>query len=133
VSPTSEADEDKRKTLLRSLTEVGSKKPVGYLPLHTIKDFVKLPPETIAADATARRLAAAQFGPDTCCIKSGALYVYDREALAGLLQAQADAVSDAGLPHNADSFVAHIAAVWYAEDHAAYPIIAKAFGGGAAL
>ena len=125
---TSEPDEDKLKTLLRSLTEVGSTKLVGYLPLYTIRDFVKLPPETIAADATARGLVAAQFGPDTCCIKSGALYVYDREALAKFLQAQADAVSDAGLPPDPDRFIAHIAAVWYAEDHPAHPIITKAFG-----
>jgi hypothetical protein len=124
----SEPDEDKRKTLLRSLTEVGSTKPVGYLPLQTIKDFVKLSPGTIAADATKRGLVAAQYGPDTCCIKSGALYVYDREALASLLQAQADAVSVAGLPHDPDRFVAHIAAVWYAEEHPAHRIIANAFG-----
>jgi hypothetical protein len=133
MPPTSESDEDKRKALLSNLTGVGSTKPVGYLPLHTIKNFVKLSPETIAADATARGLMAAPFGPDTCCIKSGALYVYDREALARLLQLQADAVSVAGLPHDPDRFVAHIAAVWYAEDHPAYRIIAKAFGEGAAL
>ncbi len=130
---TSEADEDKRKMLMRSLTEVGPAKPVGYLPLRTIKDFVKLSPDTIAADAAKHGLAMAQFDPKTCCIKSGALYVYDRESLAKLLQAQADAVSVAGVPHDPDRFVAHIAAVWYAEDHPAYPIIAKAFGEGVAL
>ena len=34
--------EGERQTLLRSLIEVGSSKPIGYLPLHTIKDFVQL-------------------------------------------------------------------------------------------
>jgi hypothetical protein len=128
MPPTLEPDEDKRKTLLRNLTVVGSTKLVGYLPLYTIRDFVKLPPETIAADAIARGLVAAQFGPDTCCIKSGALYVYDREALAKFLQTQADAVSVAGLPNDPDCFVARIAAVWYAEDHPACWIIPRAFG-----
>src|SRR5581483_10311931 len=102
-------------------------KPVGYLPLHTINDFVQLSPEDIGAAAIARGLATAQFGPDTCCIKSGALYVYDREALAELLQAQADVISAAGLPLDPDLFVAHIATVWFAADHPIHPIIASAF------
>ena len=31
--------------LLRSLMAVGPSKPVGYLPLHTIEEFVKLRPK----------------------------------------------------------------------------------------
>jgi hypothetical protein len=68
-----EPSADERRTLLLSLTEVRPSKPVGYLPLHTIRDFVQLSLEAVAAAATARGLATAQFGPDTCCIKSGAL------------------------------------------------------------
>jgi hypothetical protein len=120
--------EDERRTLLRSLTEVGPSKPVGYLPLHAIRDFVRMPPNTVAAAATARGFATAQFGPDSCCIKSGALYVYDREPLANLLQAGADVLLAAGLPLDPDRFVAHIATVWFESDHPAHPIIASAFG-----
>jgi hypothetical protein len=123
-----EPREDERQTLLRSLTEVGPSKPVGYLPLHTIEDFVQLSPEAVAAAAAARGLAVAQFGPDTCCIKSGAIYVYDRKALAKLLQAGADVISAAGLPLDPDLFVEHIAAVWFAADHPVRQIIATAFG-----
>jgi hypothetical protein len=119
---------DERQALLLSLTEVGPSKPIGYLPLYTITDIAQLSPEAIGAAATARGLAVAQFGPDACCIKSGALYVYDRKALAKLLQARAEASSLAGLPLDPDRFVAHIATVWYAEDHPALPIIASAFG-----
>ncbi|SDR64238.1 hypothetical protein SAMN05519103_09566 [Rhizobiales bacterium GAS113] len=123
-----EPSEDERQTLLRSLTEVGPSKPVGYLPLYTIKDFVQLTPEAVAAAATARGLATAQFGPKVCRIKSGALYVYHREALANLLQARAEPISAAGLPLDPDRFVAYIAAVWFGEDHPAHPIIATVFG-----
>lgn len=114
--------------LLHSLTEVGPTKPVGYLPLDTIRNFVQQSPEAVAASANARGLMAVQFGPDTCCIKSGALYVYDRESLARLLQVQAREVLIAGLPDDPDRFVARIAAVWYAEGHPACQIIASAFG-----
>jgi len=114
--------------LLRSLAEVGPSKPVGYLPPHTIDDFVQLSPEALAKAATARGLATAQFGPDICCIKSGALYVYDREVLAKLLHMQADVISAAGLPLDPDLFDALIATVWFAADHPVRPIIASAFG-----
>jgi hypothetical protein len=72
--------EDERRTLLHSLTEVGPSKPIGYLLLYAIEDFAQLTFETIAASATARGLATAQFGPQASCIKSGALYVYHRGA-----------------------------------------------------
>ena len=122
--------EDERRLLLRSLTEVSPSKPVGYLPLYTLRDFAHLAPESAAADATARGLATAQFGPEECCIKSGALYVYHREALARLLQAQAGILATVGLPLDPDRFVKHIAAVWFGPDHPAYPIVAAAFGDG---
>jgi len=122
------AAEAERQTLLRSLTEVGPSKPIGYLPLQTIKDFVRKSPDAIATAATARGLATAQFGPEKCCIKSGALYVYDRQALSKLLQSRFDAVSAAGLQLDPDRFVELIATVWFAEEHPARPIIADAFG-----
>lgn len=55
--------EDERRFLSRSLTEVGPSKPVGYLPLYTLKDFVQLSPETVAAAATTRGLTTTQFSP----------------------------------------------------------------------
>jgi hypothetical protein len=108
--------------------EVGPSKPVGYLPLHTIKEFVQLTPEAAAAALAERGLATAQFGPAACCIKSGALYAYHREALAALLRANADTIRAIELSVDPDAFVASIATVWFEKDHPAYPIIAKAFG-----
>ncbi|MBY5809388.1 hypothetical protein [Rhizobium leguminosarum] len=121
-------DDEWRGTLLRSLTDVGPSKAVGYLPLYTIKRFLKTTPKALATSAASRGLAAARFTSRACRIKSGALYVYDRTTLTGLLQGQAEAVGPAGLPLNADAFVAHIAAVLYDEDHPAYGFIAAAFG-----
>ena len=126
-----ELSEEERNALLRSLTEVGPSKPVGYLPLITIETIAQLDPETVAAEARARGLATEQFGPSVCCIKSGALYVYHREALAALLRANAEAVHAAGLPLDPGNFVARIASVWFEQDHPARPIIAIAFGEGA--
>jgi hypothetical protein len=114
--------------LLRSLSKVGPNKPVGYLPLYTLTDVAQLAPESIAADAIARGLAAVQFGPEECCIQSGALYIYDRIALSTLLRSHADTLAAEGMPSDPDRFVAHIAATWLEPNHPAYPVIAAAFG-----
>ncbi|MDP9813684.1 hypothetical protein J2W42_006559 [Rhizobium tibeticum] len=85
-------------------------------------------PETLAAIAATRGLATAQFAQAACRIKSGAFYAYHREALGDLLRENADTIRVAGLPVDPDGFVAHIAAIWYEENHVARPIIAAAFG-----
>lgn len=122
-------DDQMRRAIWRSLTDVGPLKPVGYLPIYTIRRFLKTTPKVLAASAARRGLRSAKFTTKTSRIRSGALYVYDRKALEGLLSERAEAVQTAGLPLNADAFVAHIAAVWYDMDHPAHGIIAIAFGG----
>jgi hypothetical protein len=114
--------------LLLSLSRVGPNKPIGYLPLYTLRDVARVDPESIAAAAIGRGLAAVQFGPEECCIKSGALYVYDPVALSEILGARADTLAAEGVPSNPDRFVAFIAATWLEHSHPAYPIVAAAFG-----
>ena len=121
-------DDKMRSAILHSLMAVGPSKPIGYLPIYTIKRFLKTSPKALAASAARRGLATAQFTTKTCRIKSGAFYVYDRIALEILLNEQAEAVQAAGLPSNAGTFVAHIAAVWYDTGHPAHGIIATTFG-----
>lgn len=91
-------DEVERSFLLRSLSQVGPTKPIGYLPLQTIRLLAKLEPSSVARDAFDRGLESAQFGPAECCIKSGALYVYHREALGSSTSPIARAYSRLFLP-----------------------------------
>ena len=95
-------------SLFRSLNQVGPAKPVGYLPLNTIKNLVKVEVDQVIASAASRGLASAQFGPEECCIKSGALYIYDRQALTRLLRNHADLLAAAKMPIDPDHFVARI-------------------------
>jgi hypothetical protein len=120
--------DEERHMLLRSLSDVGPSKPIGYLPLYTIKEFLRSSPEILAADAATRGLATAQFAKDACCIKSGAFYLYHQAALGDLLRENVATVRVAGLPLDPDEFVAHIAANWYDTGHPAHPLIATAFG-----
>jgi len=119
-----------RRRLLCDLMQVGPTRPVGYLPLYTLKHLLLRDPQDVASEASASGLTATQFGPDGCCIKSGALYVYHREALAELLRSRADVLAANGLPTDPDHFVALIASVWFEQDHPVYPIVVAAFGGG---
>ena len=65
--------EASRSTILSSLTQVGPAKPIGYLPLYTIRDILQMDPYALAQDAKTRGLSSTLFGPNQCCIKSGAL------------------------------------------------------------
>ena len=120
--------EAEREVYLRDLSRVGPNKPIGYLPLYTIRDFAQLTLESVAAAAAARGLVTARFGPEACCIKSGALYVYNPSALAKILQTHAETLQASGLPIDPNHFISHIAKTWFQPDHPAYGIIAEAFG-----
>jgi len=117
-----------RTAVLSGLRRVGPRKALGYLPLRTITDILQISPATLLAEAASKGLAAIQIEPDRCCIKSGALYVYDRKALGELLEGAASTLNRHGLPLDPDQFVQHIAANWFESDHPAYPVIEAAFG-----
>ncbi len=120
--------EAEKAVLLHSLTAVGPDKTVGYLPLHTLAHFAQIDPDEVIQRAADRGLASACFGPNECCIKSGALYVYDPEALGKLLRTNTDILAATGIPAEPAAFVTYIAANWLEPTHPLYPIVAEAFG-----
>jgi hypothetical protein len=121
--PTEERDQ-----ILTSLTSVGANKPVGYLPLYTVRVVLEACEDLLIAEARSRGLDAVSLGPEKCCIKSGAVYVFDRHALRELLSASAHTLKRCRVATEPDEFVLQIAAIWFEPSHAAYPIIAAAFG-----
>jgi hypothetical protein len=120
--------EAERSTILSNLTQVGPAKPVGYLPLYTIRDVLQMDPYAVAQDARLNGLSAAIFGPDQCCIKSGALYVFDRQSLERLLRSSKLIVSASCWPLDPDQFVARIAREWIDDAYSVAPVIKRAFG-----
>lgn len=116
--------------ILESLTMVGPGKAVGYLPLRTVKRVLGLNIEDVIATAIVGGLRAISIGPPHCCIKSGALYLFDSDALEKLLRASSDILTDAGSPTDPEMFVRFIARDWFAPDHPIMPIIRAAFADG---
>jgi hypothetical protein len=120
-----------RRWLLCELTLVGPRKPLGYLPLYTLKHLLLCDPQHVASEAHGLGLTAIELGSDRCCINSGALYVYHREALAELVQARGGVLAANGLPVDPDHFVALIASVEFEHHDPIYPLVVAAFGGSA--
>jgi hypothetical protein len=117
-----------RNAILSQLTQVGPAKPVGYLPLYTITDLLQMNPHVLADEASASGRSVALFGPDQCCIKSGALYVFDRQSLQTLMQSSTSLLLANGWPLEPDEFVARIACEWIDQSHPLAPLIKRAFG-----
>ena len=81
-----------------------------------------------AQGAEARGLSSALFGPNLSCIKSGALYVFDRHSLESLLRSSTAILVASGWPLDPDQFVARIAREWIDHAHSIAPVIKRAFG-----
>ena len=123
-------DPDARKVaIMSSLTQVGPAKPVGYLPLHTIRNILQLEPCAIERDAEAKGLQTTLFEPGQCCIESGALYIFDRSSLDRLLRSSSAILSANHWPENPESFVARVASEWIDDPrHPVTRVIRLAFG-----
>jgi hypothetical protein len=126
MSPTS--DQDVLVRIRRSLTVVGPNKAIGYLPLYTIIDILGADPEDLIAEAHVQGLSTIVLGPEQCCIKSGALYVYDSATLEQLLKTSADLVQTNALSIEPELFVKQIAATWFESTEPVYSVIKAAFG-----
>jgi hypothetical protein len=113
-----------------SLWKVGPKKPLGYLPLSTIKGYCGESLSRVMLVLVGRGLDVRVFDPATCAVGSGALYVSDREALQRLLDEHLATLLLAAWPPWASEFVQRVAAEWIggSQQPALYTLIARAFG-----
>jgi hypothetical protein len=119
---------DEKANILRGFAEVGATRIIGYLPLYTIRDFLGAEPKALAREAADRGLSAVILGEDECCIKSGALYVYESAALSKLLESYLGRLQDAKWPMEPAAFIRHIAADWFTSDDPIMELIQAAFG-----
>jgi hypothetical protein len=122
------AGEQERQLIFEGLAAVGQAKPLGYLPLATIRNHLGLVPDELVASFEKQRLRAKIFVAEECCIRSGALYVFDPVALQDVLNAASDVLENCSWPTVAESFVNHVAKIWVEPNHPAYPVIRRVFG-----
>jgi hypothetical protein len=126
------ASPEEREDILRSLLDRGPKKIVGFLPSQTVFGTMGMTYHQMEVEAGLRGFAAVQLSSKECCIKGGAIYVYDRDRLRQLLRGEAELLAANNWPLDSDTFVRAIAANWLESDDPILPVIRRAFGDEAA-
>ena len=101
---------------------------MGYLPLATLKNHLARDIGEVVDSFEKRGLKVKVFQMDDCCIKSGAIYIYDPSALQNILNAASHVLKKNEWPVVAESFVAKVAEFWVEQTHPVHPVIRRAFG-----
>jgi hypothetical protein len=110
---------------LSDLYRVGPDKPIGYLPLSTIKK-AGAEPRRLYKEMKGRGLSAHLFSEGESQVCSGALYVWDVHSLQKLLDINTDILDAAGWPRAAEEFVKRVV-VDFAEYGSIYELVGVAF------
>lgn len=111
---------------IQDLLRVGPNKPLGYLPLDTIITICGLSPYAIKQDMEARGLKTKFFTKTMCSISSGALFVWDEDALRKILETHSGVLNHCGWPSEPEEFVTKVA-IDTAEDGELYKVVGKCF------
>jgi hypothetical protein len=122
------ADSSEEDLIQSDLYAVGKNKPLGYLPLQTIMEDHGYP-QKLKADLERGGRKCIMMGYGECRVREGALYVYDEDALRGLL-AKPDnkgTLDDAGWPSDPEAFVRKVAAQHTGQRCRLFDLVADAF------
>lgn len=109
--------------ILASLDRVGRDKAIGYLPLNTIVNILRLSIGDVRNRYEGSGLSVAEFGPHQTCINSGAVFVYDASMIEKLIpnfRKQLSAKRWGSDPHR---IVAGLARSWFANEDEIMPFI----------
>ena len=115
---------------LSDLFRVGAQKPLGYLPLSTIRKKGYDPARIRQTLEGAQQLQTLTVGRKESWINSGALFVWDDQALQNLLDKHQAVLKDAAWPTEAHAFVDRVShiVVEQSSNEPLYKLIANAFG-----
>lgn len=119
---------DRPREILERHINVGSAKPVSYLPIETIETFLGMSVDTYSAMIKGKGNRCAVFRAEQCCIRSGAVYAYNPEALDKILLEHSHILSEHDWPAVVDAFIAKIAAEWVDSGSPLMSVIRQSFG-----
>jgi hypothetical protein len=112
--------------ILNDVRNVGPAKPVGYLPLSTIRAYggnIR----TLASEAKRKDFIVRLFCEGEAPIVSGALFVASPVALTKLLKKHKDTVAAFGWSSNPETFLEEIATRQATPKTKLYDVVADAF------
>ena len=123
-TPFKDQSEDK---YLMDLLEVGLEKPLGYLPLDTIRDSCGVNPSEVAQYLQQRGFETREWDQSFCKVGSGALYIYDQVSLQKLLNNNSKVLVTSNWPTQADQFVVKVATTHAQSPSPIFDLVADAF------
>ena len=121
-------DEHHRKAILNSLTEVGSTKSVGYLPLRTITKLLKIPVDEIRENLNSPTVRTMVFQEDQTCISGGALFAFDDRMMRSIIDRHHQVLQEQKWPPDSSDIIGKLAEEWYERDNPVMPFIRELFG-----
>ena len=116
------------KRILDSHLNIEKEKSVSYLPIKTIEGVIGITISAYKFMIENRGNQAVVFSSDECCIKSGAVYAYNRVYLDAVLKENQDVLSRNGWPIVSEDFIKRIASEWLDDESPIMPVVKRAFG-----
>ena len=116
--------EKRKEELLNDLRLVGEEKPLGYLPILTLRKIC-IDPQKMREELESKGIVVVEFKDEECRVPGGALYAYDRNALGRLLESGKTILEKNGWPTEPDGFVRNLKV--FGEDPDLYRLIMHAF------
>ncbi|OGI41591.1 MAG: hypothetical protein A2593_04915 [Candidatus Moranbacteria bacterium RIFOXYD1_FULL_44_9] len=112
---------------LANIRNLGPQKPMGYLPIDTLKSYYRSSPEKEIelAKQNGYKYLIAEYAPIGF---QGALYIFDEKSLQDVLDANKEILLKYDWPTNADSFVSQVSQGWFLDNAEILALIQKAFG-----
>jgi hypothetical protein len=110
------------------LDNVGATKAVGYLPLYTIERVLGQNPAELVQHYRQKGLCVRVFDQNECCIKSGALFVWDYDQASRCIKEFGKSVTEKGWPIDANVVLENIATEWFEKDDPIMPLVYALYG-----
>lgn len=117
-----------RKQTLDEHLNLGLHKAVSYLPVKTLETVLGVTVNEYCEMIERAGSKAATFSSSESCVKSGAVFAYDRIGLQTILKDHEDLLAALNWPTSSDDFIRKIATTWYDEDDPVMPVIRAVFG-----
>lgn len=113
--------------ILSDIYNVGSQKPLGYLPIDTLEDICGVKLAKAEEDLKMIGLKTLRLNRFQSRVADrGALYVYDHDTLAQLLSDNITTLNEYGWPHEPESFI-RMLKISVPEKNKLYDLIADAY------
>jgi hypothetical protein len=95
--------------ILSDLIDVGPEKPLGYLPIDTLKDVCEVDVEDFARTLRVKGLKTIMLNMEESNVGwNGALYAYHEDSLRNLLLEQRELLMQKRWPLDPEAFIRHL-------------------------